>query len=80
MTRETVPQHIWLHEVQTQAIAKGAPAEHVMALEPMCRRWYAAGEPIWMAVDSLVPTAKRRALEVRAESELSALRTACKPR
>ena len=68
MTNETMPSHIWLHEVETAAIARGARAETLREMRPMLLRWYAAGEPVWMAVDGIVPAAKRRVLEERAEA------------
>lgn len=81
-TNETTPSHIWIHEVEIAAIAKGAPAEQLRELRPMLLRWYAAGEPVWMAVDGIVPTAKRRALEQRAEETdgRAQLRTAWRTR
>jgi hypothetical protein len=67
-TNENTPSHIWIHNVETAAIAKGANAETLRELRPMLLRWYAAGEPVDMAVQGIVPTAKRRLLEQRAEA------------
>lgn len=77
-TRDTCPLHIWKHEVHTAAIAAGADAEVIRESEinAMVIRWYQAGEPVWMAADSLVFVAKRHAIEKRADREVEGLRRA----
>jgi hypothetical protein len=61
MTKETMPSHIWMDEVELAAIARGARIEVVREMRAMLWRWYQAGEPVWMAVDCIVPAAKTRA-------------------
>lgn len=62
MTNETTPYLIWLHEATLAAIRKGADAEVVRAVAgEFAPTWYQAGEPIWMAADSLAFVAKQRA-------------------
>ena len=70
-TKVGCPLQIWKHEVQMAAIAQGADAEIIRETEvnQMVVRWYGAGEPVWMAAESLAFVAKRRAAERRAEGE-----------
>lgn len=73
-TKDTMPFHIWKHDVQTAAIAKGADGEHVMASSENLQKRYQAGEPVWMAADELAFVAKARPAALRAEAEDAALR------
>lgn len=61
-TKDTVPYHIWAHEVEAAAIKSGAEGRFVRAERAenkgRMRRWYEAGEPIWMAADTLKAFAK----------------------
>src|SRR5690606_16525517 len=70
-TNETCPIHIWKHEVQVAALALGGDAETMREsdINEMVVRWYEAGEPVWMAADSLAFVSKQRAKANRAESE-----------
>lgn len=67
---------IWLHEVQSAAIAKGA--DPGFAREPEMRarldRAYHAGEPVWMAAEELAFRSKHVTIERRAEREVASLR------
>lgn len=69
--RNSCPLHIWKHEVCLAAIGKGADAELVRDAEinAMVLRWYEAGEPVWMAAESLAFLVKQREKLKRAEAE-----------
>jgi hypothetical protein len=77
-TRETVPFHIWKHNVLLAASRRGVPQEYIERPEVRARiqRAWAAGEPIWMAVDALTVFAKGAAIHERAERDGSPLRSA----
>ena len=74
-TRETMPLHIFLHEVELAAIAKGADCETAREPEVRARliRAYNAGEPVWMVADELAFRSKRLIVECRADREHAAL-------
>lgn len=60
-TNETMIWPHWEEAVIMGAVAKGASGEVCRSMRDMLRRWYLAGEPVWMAVDSLAFAAKERA-------------------
>lgn len=71
-TSATTPAHIWVHEVVTLA------AVSVEEMESYCGRdrvlmWYDAGEPVWMAADSLRHFVKSGKTHARAEREINYL-------
>lgn len=82
-TVETCPKHIWKHEVVMAAIAHGADAalcdEIANAVvgsgQKRLSLWYHSGEPVWMAAETLATMAKQRAIHVRADREVSHLRS-----
>lgn len=51
-TRETTPRHIWMHSVFTVAQVSMVDVEAYCGRARL-NRWYDAGEPVWMAADSL---------------------------
>lgn len=55
-TNRTMPSHIWLSEVENAVIALGVSGEWLR--EPQQRqrmnRYHSAGEPVWMAADSML--------------------------
>jgi hypothetical protein len=70
--RETCPCpfHIWQHEVELAAVGRGASPDAVReAARAYALRWYQAGEPVWMAAESLAFVARRGAVELRADGE-----------
>lgn len=73
-TKETMPRHIWIHEVTMAAIGAGAAAEGIQELKAKLIMWYEAGEPVWMAASGIAQMVKSRAVHVRAEKEASNLR------
>jgi hypothetical protein len=74
-TNATTPFHIWKHEVQVAAIAKGAKAEWLAArFDVRLPIWYRAGETVQGAVDMIEFTRKQEPRETRGEDEASHLR------
>jgi hypothetical protein len=73
-TCETCPRHIWKHEVTMAAFSKGATAEACAPFMAKLDLWYASGEPVWMAADSLAFMAKESAVQARADHGAEALR------
>lgn len=74
-TTDTMPFHIWLHEVKLAAIRAGASSEWLD--ERFGHRlgdWANAGETVGGAVDMILFTLKREAIETRGEKDLSFLR------
>lgn len=51
-TCETTPRHIWMHAVFELAGASMDDME-TFCTRARLNRWYRAGEPVWMAADSL---------------------------
>lgn len=49
-TNESAPLQIWLHEVVMTAKVS---VDQLAPFRDMVIRWYHAGEPVWMAADSL---------------------------
>jgi hypothetical protein len=82
-TFETCPKHIWKHEVVISAIAQGADGvlcdeianTIVGSGQKRLSLWYHAGEPVWMAAETLATMAKQRAIHARADREVSHLRS-----
>lgn len=62
-TSATTPAHIWVHEVVTLA---ACGRDRVLM-------WYDAGEPVWMAADSLRHFVKSGKTHARAEREINYL-------
>jgi hypothetical protein len=68
-TGETVPRHIYIHEVEL-AVSKAVPRiepsfwkeTHIRS---MLNRWYNAGEPMWMAASGMASMADEYSLEKR---------------
>jgi len=60
-TNDTTPCHIWKQDVTLLAIRGGADVEIIAGCSDFLNRWYNAGEPIWMAAQSLTFVAKERA-------------------
>ena len=73
-TRATCPGHIWLHEVTLAAIALGADAEGCRAHKARVLGWGGAGEPVWMAAESLAFLVRQGAVEARLEAREHSLR------
>lgn len=71
-TCETTPCHIWMSQVIDLARVSSADVEQFCGRDRL-GRWFSAGEPVWMAAESLrfmVETAKR---ESKAERETNYL-------
>ena len=71
-TKDTMPWHIWYHEVTLAAIQAGADAA-IVGEEDLQQRWnlqYRTGEPVWMAAHSLHTFAVGRAKGRRADREV----------
>lgn len=68
-TGDTVPRHIWTHEVELTAARAVPGADSKFFKRPatrsMLQRWYNAGEPMWMAAESLAMMASDEATEKR---------------
>jgi hypothetical protein len=68
-TSDTVPRHIWTHEVELTAARAVPNADPKVFKRPetrsMLMRWYNAGEPMWMAAESLAMMASDEATEKR---------------
>ena len=73
-TCETTPSTIWKHEVECAAIAAGADPELVREQHGRLGLWWASGEPVWMAAESLTWMCKQRAIGLRADREIASLR------
>jgi hypothetical protein len=76
-TKETVPSHIWMSEVETGAVRKAAEVADIARdreVRDRLLRAYHAGEPVWMAVDELVFVARVRAKARKADAEVASLR------
>lgn len=74
MLANTVPRHIWKHEVELAAIRAGASAEWIE--ERFAARmviWWNAGETIDGAVDMILFTWKQEPVETRADREIDGL-------
>jgi hypothetical protein len=56
-TRATMPMHIWLHSVELTAIRHGASVAGIASANGKLVSWFNAGEPVWMAVGSLLQLA-----------------------
>lgn len=66
MTNETMTWNGWLHEVLSTAKVS------VDELEPFrdkVLRWFQAGEPVWMAADTLRMAVKERKNQIRIEEQ-----------
>lgn len=68
-TGDTVPRHIWTHEVELTASRAVPGIDPKFFKKPETRsrimRWYNAGEPMWMAAESLAMIASDEATEKR---------------
>ncbi len=51
-TNETCPIHIWMHESVVDAGVSVEQADAAVTRERLIR-WYNAGEPVWMAAQSI---------------------------
>lgn len=51
-TKDTCPLHIWKHEAITDAGASVEQTEQAVTMDRLIR-WYHAGEPVWMAAQSI---------------------------
>lgn len=71
--RETMPWHIWHHEV---LCAAGISAKDAELHRERLQRWYQAGEPVWMAADGLRQVATRVARELQHDDGRAAIRAA----
>jgi hypothetical protein len=71
-TSDTVPRHIWTHEVELTAARAVPNADPKVFKRPetrsMLMRWYNAGEPMWMAAESLAMLASDDATEKRRDA------------
>jgi hypothetical protein len=70
-TKETTPFHIWKDAVLTAAAATNAEAE---PYRERILRWYQAGEPAWMAGDSLKAFVRGARKAANEPDDLRALR------
>jgi len=73
-TNETMPSHIWTHEVSMAAIHAGVPAAFVDKMRDRISRAYGAGEAVWMVADELVFRWQRSEIEDRSDHEMDFLR------
>jgi len=63
-TNETTPWHIWLEAVLLTAKVS---VEDLEPFRVQVNRWYQAGEPVWMAADSLCIAVQERNNAIRIE-------------
>lgn len=63
-TTQNTPRHGWMEEVLTQA---QATVEQAQPFRDKLNRWYNAGEPAWMAAESLRFCVKEYARQLRIE-------------
>lgn len=68
-SRKTMPSHIWVYTVELFAIRAGVPADVVREWHPHTVRSGAEGEPVWMAVDTLVQYRDARRLALLQEEQ-----------
>lgn len=82
MTNETTPRHIWMSEVESEALrlSPGCDAELFRDVDVRCKlnRWYDAGEPVWMAASGLRDMVRAISIEHRAQSDARVIRSAWK--
>jgi hypothetical protein len=57
-TNRTMPLHIWLHSVILTAIRHGATNEGAESARQKAVFYYTAGEPVWMAAQSVLELAR----------------------
>ena len=67
----SMPFHHWKHNVMTAAKASHDEAQ---PFNDKLQRWFAAGEPIWLAAAGLKHLVKGKRIHDRAEREHKALR------
>jgi hypothetical protein len=70
-TKATMPCHIWMHEVEAAAIAAGVSGDWLRESEQRARmnRYQSAGEPVWMAADSMIQFWQGRQAAAKDDSE-----------
>lgn len=57
-TKATMPARIWNYSVELTAIRHGASLVGIDASRHKLAPWFNAGEPVWMAADSLLQLAR----------------------
>jgi len=72
--RGTTPWHIWHHHLR--CAAHGVPSEVWDAQRERIARWYAAGEPVWMAADSLRQFARGARIAAMESADRDVIRSA----
>lgn len=65
-TRDTMPMHIYMHEV---LIAAGVSQDEAAPHRARVQMWARMGEPVWMAADGLRFLVRQSALNARAERD-----------
>lgn len=75
-TKETCPVHIWLHESIVDSRCSVEEANGAVTRERLLR-WYQAGEPVWMAAQSIrIMVADMRRVARSADDGFGAIRAA----
>jgi hypothetical protein len=64
-TRANMPRHIWKQTVELFASRAGVSSELVTEWQQRILKWYASGQPVWLAVESLVAIRTERGRPTR---------------